>query len=113
MIRIASLFAKLLKATPHAEKGQGLVEYALILVLVSVVVVGILSMLGPSVGAVFSNLVTTFDGDAVASEGEKPQDGDICQYWSGDRWRFRTYNSANGWEENGQWDWNSHDRPAC
>jgi pilus assembly protein Flp/PilA len=39
------------------EKGQGLVEYALILVLVAIVVIVILALLGPSIGAVFSNIV--------------------------------------------------------
>jgi pilus assembly protein Flp/PilA len=40
------------------EKGQGLVEYALILVLVAVVVIVILALLGPAIGNVFSNIVT-------------------------------------------------------
>ena len=39
------------------EEGQGLVEYALILVLVAIVVIVILSLLGPAVGNVFSNIV--------------------------------------------------------
>jgi pilus assembly protein Flp/PilA len=39
------------------EKGQGLVEYALILVLVAVVVIVILSVLGPTIGNVFSNII--------------------------------------------------------
>ena len=39
------------------EKGQGLVEYALILVLVAIVVIAILSILGPTIGNVFSNAV--------------------------------------------------------
>ena len=39
------------------EEGQGLVEYALILVLVAVVVIVILALLGPAVGNVFSNIV--------------------------------------------------------
>ena len=39
------------------EKGQGLVEYALILVLVAVVVIVILALLGPVIGKVFSNVV--------------------------------------------------------
>ena len=38
------------------EEGQGLVEYALILVLVAVVVIAILLLLGPVVGNVFSNI---------------------------------------------------------
>jgi pilus assembly protein Flp/PilA len=39
------------------EEGQGLVEYALILVLVAIVVIAILLLLGPVVGNVFSNIV--------------------------------------------------------
>jgi pilus assembly protein Flp/PilA len=39
------------------EEGQGLVEYALILVLVAIVVIAILSILGPAIGATFSNIV--------------------------------------------------------
>ena len=38
------------------EEGQGLVEYALILVLVAVVVIAILTILGPQVGNVFSKI---------------------------------------------------------
>ncbi len=39
------------------EEGQGLVEYALILVLVAVVVIAILTLLGPVIGNVFSTIV--------------------------------------------------------
>jgi pilus assembly protein Flp/PilA len=39
------------------EEGQGLVEYALILVLVAIVVIAILLLLGPVVGNVFSSVV--------------------------------------------------------
>ncbi len=38
------------------EEGQGLVEYALILVLVAVVVIVILSILGPAIGNIFSEV---------------------------------------------------------
>ena len=38
------------------EKGQGLVEYALILVLIAVVVIAILVVLGPIIGNVFSDI---------------------------------------------------------
>ncbi len=37
-------------------KGQGLVEYALILVLVAVVVIAILMILGPQISSVFSTI---------------------------------------------------------
>lgn len=39
------------------EEGQGLVEYALILVLVAIVVIAILLLLGPIIGNVFSKIV--------------------------------------------------------
>ncbi len=38
------------------EEGQGLVEYALILVLIAIVVIGILSVLGNRVSTVFSQI---------------------------------------------------------
>jgi pilus assembly protein Flp/PilA len=38
------------------QEGQGLVEYALILVLVAIVVIAILLTLGPIVGNVFSTV---------------------------------------------------------
>ena len=45
---LRSFFAK--------EDGQGLVEYALILVLIAIVVIGILTVLGNKVSTVFSNI---------------------------------------------------------
>jgi pilus assembly protein Flp/PilA len=41
------------------EKGQGLVEYALILVLVAVVVIVILAILGPAIADIFSDIVNS------------------------------------------------------
>jgi pilus assembly protein Flp/PilA len=38
------------------EPGQGLVEYALIIALVAIVVIGILILLGPAIGSIFSNI---------------------------------------------------------
>lgn len=40
------------------EEGQGLVEYALILVLVAVIVIAILMILGPQIGNVFSRITS-------------------------------------------------------
>ena len=39
------------------ETAQGLVEYALILVLVAIVVIVILALLGPAIGDVFSTVL--------------------------------------------------------
>lgn len=41
------------------EKGQGLVEYALILVLVAIVVIAALMILGPIIGNAFSTINTS------------------------------------------------------
>ena len=42
----------------HRERGQGLVEYALILMLVAMLVLVILVLLGPAIGNIFSKVVT-------------------------------------------------------
>lgn len=42
----------------HREEGQGLVEYALVLVLVAVVIIAILTVLGPQIGNVFSKITS-------------------------------------------------------
>lgn len=44
------------------EKGQGLVEYALILVLVAIVVIAALMVLGPVIGRVFSKVNSSLSG---------------------------------------------------
>jgi len=44
------------------EKGQGLVEYALILVLVAIVVIAALMVLGPIIGNVFSDINSSLQG---------------------------------------------------
>ena len=41
---------------PIAEKGQGLVEYAIIIAVVAIVVVGAMTLLGPRVGNTFSTI---------------------------------------------------------
>jgi len=53
---------KKLMAKLQKEEGQGLVEYALIIVLVSIVVIGALSLLGTQVGSVFTNITGTLGG---------------------------------------------------
>jgi Flp pilus assembly pilin Flp len=47
---------------PKPQEGQGLVEYALLLIFVSVVMVAILTILGPGLMNVYSNLVRTLNG---------------------------------------------------
>lgn len=52
MLDFKKLFKKNIEL--EEEEGQGLVEYALILFLVAIVVIGILIVLGPRVGSIFS-----------------------------------------------------------
>jgi pilus assembly protein Flp/PilA len=52
---IAMLFAP-------KENGQGLVEYALILVFVAIVVIAVLMILGPTIGNVFSSVNKSLSG---------------------------------------------------
>ena len=40
------------------RKGQGMVEYALILVLIAIAVIVTLSLFGPQIVVVFSNVIT-------------------------------------------------------
>jgi pilus assembly protein Flp/PilA len=42
--------------------GQGLVEYALILIFVAVVLIGLLVILGPGISDIYQNIVDVLDG---------------------------------------------------
>jgi pilus assembly protein Flp/PilA len=44
------------------EEGQGLVEYALILVLVAVVVIAVLMLVGPQIANIFSKITNGLGG---------------------------------------------------
>jgi pilus assembly protein Flp/PilA len=44
------------------EDGQGLVEYALILVLVAIVVIGILTTMGSKIQLAFTDIVASLGG---------------------------------------------------
>lgn len=56
------------KKFPHREDGQGLVEYALILVLVAIVVIAILLQLGPAIGRVFSQITAVLQAGGTAQQ---------------------------------------------
>lgn len=68
------------------EDGQGLVEYALILVLVSVVVIVILSQVGPGVGNIFSQVVGALDGNVAVLDSTEP--GDHCVDYYDASWHY-------------------------
>ena len=41
------------------ETGQGLVEYAFIIILIALLVIGVLTLFGPFIGNVFTNIRIT------------------------------------------------------
>jgi pilus assembly protein Flp/PilA len=45
---------------PPPEKGQGLMEYALILVLLAIVVIAVLVVFGPTLGNMYSRITNLF-----------------------------------------------------
>jgi pilus assembly protein Flp/PilA len=55
---VSDLFGKEVRKMLYlpSENGQGIVEYALILVLVAIIVIIVLALLGPAIGNVFSNI---------------------------------------------------------
>ena len=50
---------------PQREEGQGLVEYALVLVLIAVVVIAILTILGPQIVLVFARVAGSLKSDVI------------------------------------------------
>ena len=59
---ISALRRTSMQMLQYLERGQGLVEYALILVLVAIVVVAALMILGPRIGNVFSSINRSLSG---------------------------------------------------
>ena len=57
-VQIALILNGRLPVSMKREEGQGLVEYALIMVMVAIIVIVILAVIGPSVGNVFSQVIT-------------------------------------------------------
>ncbi|HAY85563.1 MAG TPA: pilus assembly protein [Chloroflexi bacterium] len=49
------------------EKGQGLVEYALIIVLIAIVVIVAMQFLAPTIGNVFTEIADTLNAAAPAN----------------------------------------------
>ena len=107
------------KNLKNKEKGQGLVEYALILVLVAIVVIGALMILGPIIGNVFSTINSSLGdlgggsggGSPIVSAPTEPPaviDGDSARrqycaerpgYMGGVNWGFA---GGHTWTSNGQ-----------
>jgi pilus assembly protein Flp/PilA len=46
----------------HQEKGQTLIEYALIIALIVIVVIGAMLLLGPQIATLYNTITTTLAG---------------------------------------------------
>jgi len=64
MLYQASFWLKNFLGKFSREEGQGLVEYALILVLIAVVVIGALQLLGLEIGTIFGDILAGLQGDS-------------------------------------------------
>jgi pilus assembly protein Flp/PilA len=67
--------------TKKGKRGQGLVEYALILVLVAVVVIAALSILGPSINYVYVKIACKFDPSVTAINVETGETITCPEIW--------------------------------
>ena len=56
---------------PKKEEGQGLVEYALLLVLVAVIIIAILTLLGSQVMLVFARVAGGLNGQIITGDGSE------------------------------------------
>lgn len=87
------------------KKGQGLVEYALILVLVALVVIAALMILGPVIGNVFSQINSSLSVVSTGGGGGEvvPPPSDCSAQESAFNAALAAYNAclaANGGEQN-------------
>ncbi len=61
---LSAIIAKLASFGDEREEGQTLVEYALIIALMSVALVGVLGLLRGGVGDVFSDIIAALGGSS-------------------------------------------------
>ena len=56
-----------LRALKSEEKGQGMVEYALIIAFIAIVVIAALVLLGPAIARLFTNITGELDKATTAA----------------------------------------------
>lgn len=63
MIYLMKEFVRMLRARQaQQEKGQTLIEYALIIALIVIVVIGAMLLLGPQIAIVYNTITATLKG---------------------------------------------------
>jgi pilus assembly protein Flp/PilA len=80
------------------EEGQGLVEYALILVLVAVVSIVALALVGPAISDVYCETIVELGGTCDSGGGEEPPGKPTCANFSeSTKWVTVGYLDSIGW----------------
>lgn len=62
IFQIKELISRLRLLMGEKEKGQTLIEYALLVLLIAIVVIAVLLLLGPQIATVFDNIRTELGG---------------------------------------------------
>ena len=57
-------FINYVKSKMNEEKGQGMVEYALLVGLISIAAIVVIALLGPQIVAIFTKVTTSLTGPA-------------------------------------------------
>ncbi len=78
----------------NKEKGQGLVEYSLILVLVAVVVIAALMILGPRISCLFTGINNSLSGNASSCAGAVAANGAPYGHWPNSSYGYCAGQSA-------------------
>jgi pilus assembly protein Flp/PilA len=100
--RIAKM--ELSRRRQSLQSGQGLVEYALVLVMVALVVIAVLTVLGPQVGNVFCNVTGSLGSGPSASCAANSGNSDVngnCNNGNGNGSGNGNCNNGNGNNGNG------------
>lgn len=71
-IVIQHAFGMARKWVMQADRGQGTVEYALILAFIALVVVAAMKILGPAITSVFTNVANTLNSGGAATPTPGP-----------------------------------------
>lgn len=78
------------------EEGQGLVEYALILVLVAVVSIVALALVGPAISNVYCETIVELGGTCDSGGGGEPPGKPTCAGYD-NKWVVVGYYDSIGW----------------
>ena len=78
----------LFSPSKRTDRGQGLVEYAIIIALVAVIVIVVVRVVGPKVGNTFSTINNSLPGDTALSGGDGDDGGGTWTSGSGENSSF-------------------------